>query len=204
MSTLVRTSRVLAGAAAAAALTISVTGLAGASTTIVQTSTPVTATSNYLQITAGAHTLECYSVSGSGTTPASGSNVNSGTGGIDIPISSVNLSSCYLDGGVSATVTATQPWKINVSADSGSPKGSLIMPDNSATVVGTDGCQITLMQSNIGPLPYNKPNVTASSAPGIKFLSNGVGVCPAATGSTPASGTLTGTLKFSPGIDVTT
>lgn len=204
MSTSVRTSRVLACAAAAAALTISVTGLATASTTVVQTSTAVTATSNYLTINAGSHYLECFTVSGSGTTPATGSNVNSGTGGIDIPISSVSLTNCTLDGLTPATVTATQPWKINVSADSGTPKGSLIMPDNSATVTaGT--CSITLMQSNIGPLPYSKPNVTASSAPGIKFLSNGVGsYCPSATGSTPASGTLTGTLKFSPGIDVTT
>ncbi len=204
MRALVRAGQILASAAAAAALTVSVTGVAAASTTVVQTSTPVTATSNYLSITAGSHYLECYTVSGSGTTPAAGSNVNAGTGGIDIPISSVNLSNCYLDGFTAATVTATQPWKINVSADSGSPKGSLIMPDNSATVTaGT--CSITLMQSNIGPLPYSKPNVTASSSPGITFLSNGVGsYCPPATGSTPAAGNLTGTLTFSPGIDVTT
>ena len=173
---------------AAAALTIAASGIAAASTTISPaTATPVTATSSGLSfLTTGGLELYCTSVSGTGTTPAAPGNVNSGTGGININIASVGLSGCDLEG-VPATITTAGSWALNVNADSGSPMGSIKIPNGGAHVVA-GSCVI---------------DVTANNTGTVNFTSNGGSAsCPAAGAGTAK---MTGALKFNsaPGITVT-
>ncbi|ERB54320.1 hypothetical protein N806_24670 [Rhodococcus sp. P27] len=139
---------------AAAALTIAASGIAAASTTISPaTATPVTATSSGLSfVTTGGLELYCTSVSGTGITPAAPGNVNSGTGGISINIANVGLSGCDLEG-VPATMTTSGSWALNVNADSGSPMGSIKIPNGGAHVVA-GGCVIDVTASTAGPVPY--------------------------------------------------
>ena len=190
---------------AAAALTIAASGIATASTTISPaTATPVTATSSGLSfVTTGGLELYCTSVSGSGTTPAAPGNVNSGTGGININIASVGLSGCDLEG-VPATITTSGSWALNVNADSGSPMGSIKIPNGGAHVVA-GSCVIDVTASTAGPVPYNNTThaVTANNTGTVNFTSNGGSAsCPAAGAGTAK---MTGALKFNstPGITVT-
>ncbi|WP_175280182.1 hypothetical protein [Prescottella equi] len=192
-----RGSAVLAVAAVA---TLTAAGMAYASTTITPANTPVTATSSDLRIVTPGYTMRCTNVSGTGTTPAAPGNVNPSTGGIDINISSVSLSSCQLNG-QAANVVASGTWKLKVDHDGASPQGSLIIPASGAVVtVPSSGCSITVGASTIGPLPYAKPSVTASNSGTVNFNSTGGGVCPPAG---PGTAALTGKLTFSPGVDVT-
>ncbi len=170
---------------AAAALTIAASGIAAASTTISPaTATPVTATSGGLSfVTTGG--LELYRTSVSGTTPAAPGNVNSGTGGININIASVGLSGCDLEG-VPATITTSGSWALNVNADSGSPMGSINIPNGGAHVVA-GSCVIDVTTSTAGPVPYNNTThtVTANNTGTVNFTSNGASAsCPAAGAGT--------------------
>lgn len=193
MSTFRVTGKTLAVLAASAALTIPAAGVAMASTTITPAGTTVTATSNDLRLVTPANiTLRCTNVNGTGTTPASGSNSNPGTGGINIPISTVTLSSCTLQG-LPATVTTTGGWNLNVDHDGASPMGRINIPAGGATVT-SGACVINVGASTAGPLPYVSGKVTAANTGTINFTSNGLGShCPSAGAGTA---TMTGTLSF--------
>ncbi|MFF1946878.1 hypothetical protein ACFVWF_32595 [Rhodococcus qingshengii] len=189
---------------AAAALTIAASGIAAASTTITPASTAVTATSSGLSfVTTGGLELYCTSVSGKGSTPTAPGNVNSGTGGIDINIDKVALSGCDLEG-VPATITTSGSWALNVNADSGSPMGSIKIPNGGAHVVA-GSCVIDVTTSTAGPVPYNNTThtVAANNTGTVNFTSNGGSAsCPAAGAGTAK---MTGLLTFNstPGITVT-
>ncbi|WP_430335989.1 hypothetical protein [Rhodococcus sp. ACT016] len=211
-SKLTRTALV-AGAAAALALGGALPALAS---TTISPGGPltVTATSTDLAITTtGGLVLKCTNVNGTGTAPASPGNVNTGAGGIDVPLSSPpTLSSCKVNG-IPATVTTAGAWAVNANADSGSPMGTLKIPASGATVkIGTtNGCTITVGASNVGPAPWingTPPKIDASTPVGtVNFntVTNGTGSpsCPPAGAGT---GTMTGTLTFNstPQLTVTT
>lgn len=198
-----KSNRILSGALAAisaGALTVAMAGVASASTDIDPAGEHVTATSNFLQIIdpATTDTLNCTGVSGDGTIPSSPDNPNTGTGGVDINIDNVDLGTCYLNGVPLDSAATSSGWQLHASADSGSPEGSLLIPDNGA-VLEAQSCVITVNQSTVGPMPYDNSSssVTASNDGTISYESNGQGAfCPAATNGTPRQANLNGTLTF--------
>lgn len=197
---------------AAAAAILAGAGIAGASTTISPPDTEVTATSGYLVITTDTgHTMTCYDVEGTGTTPGAPDNPEPGTGGIDIDIDDVSLSSCDLNGLAAATVDADGAWALNANGDNYDPvadtaEGSLVIPAGGATVTAPN-CTIEVTQdSTVGPLEYDNATstVTANNDGTIWYeASGGASYCPPDTGGTPAAATLSGELQFSPSVQVT-
>lgn len=194
-------NRAMVVAGAAAALTLATSGIASAATTISPAGTTINAHSDdLLFVTTGGLELECFNVGGSGTIPASPGNTNSGTGGVTVPISTVTMGDCWL-AGAPATVTTSGTWSLNANKDSGTPKGTLSIP-NGGVVVKSGACTITVNATTTPALPFDNllHKVTATSAGPINFTSNGgTAACPAAG---PGTATMTGDLTF-PGVTIT-
>ena len=56
-------------------------------------------------------------------------------------------------------VTTSGSWLLNVSADTGSAQGSLVIPAGGAVVTMPGStCTVTVGASTIGPLPFDIPN----------------------------------------------
>ena len=187
--------------------------MAGASTTITPAGEEVTATSSALTITTDtANSLICYSTSGSGSIPDAPDNHNPDPGGIDIDIDGVTLNNCLLDGAAAATVTTSGTWQLTANGDNYDPatgegsEGALFIPAGGATVTAPN-CTITVSEaSTVGTLPYDNAtsSVTANNTGTIWYESSGgASYCPPATNGTPAPATLSGTLSFSDGVQVT-
>lgn len=205
-------SRSMAVAASTAAFALAFTGLASAATTITPAGGTVTATNVDTSVTpnvnvpmvfttTGGVVLRCTSVTGTGTIPTSPGNTNTGTGGVNVSIASVGLSGCSLQGRP-ATVATSGAWTLNGNNDSGSPKGTITIP-NGGVVVTSGACSITVNATTTPPLPYsNGPayKATATGAGPINFTSNGgTTFCPAAG---PGTATMDGALFF-PGVNIT-
>ena len=188
-----RTTFVTAAAVAAIAVAA---GTASASTVVTPAGQAVTASSSNLSIKTGTITLTCSSTTGSGTIPAAPGNSTTGTGGINVNIGTPSLTGCKANG-LPAVVTTSCSWLLNVSADTGSAQGSLVIPAGGAVVTMPGStCTVTVGASTIGPLPFDIPNqrVVASNTGTVNYTRTGTGpVCPAAATGTA---TMSGTLQF--------
>ncbi|WP_182346124.1 hypothetical protein [Tomitella gaofuii] len=189
------TTQLLAVVGGASALVLTAAGIASASTAIDHAGDSIQASAigdifnPGVQIVSGAYALNCESLTASGTVPTGNdaSNpdwvVNSGTGGIDVPIDNVAFTNCNLNGTpatIAVTNTTASPWLINVNHDSGSPIGTLKIPANGA-VVTAGTCTIDVDQaSEITNIPYsNATGVAAASNSGtINFTSHDNGDSP--------------------------
>ncbi|XGU19294.1 hypothetical protein ACETU7_30210 [Rhodococcus sp. 3Y1] len=79
-------------------------------------------------------------------------------------------------------VTTSGSWLLNVSADTGSAQGSLVIPAGGAVVTMPGStCTVTVGASTVGPLPFDIPNqrVVASNTGTVNYTRTGTGpVCP--------------------------
>lgn len=180
MTTLRRSTTSVLAATAAVGLAVAGAGVASA-TTITPPSTPVTATGvsgPALSLHTPGYTLDCYTFTAEGETPASGDTITLSQADIDI-------SNCYLNNTLPVDVSVNKDATLTVDYNGGNPQGTLDIEEGGITAIASDGtgtCDLYVHKSSAAGVPYDNATgqATATSVSGINFTSTKTGsiLCP--------------------------